>query len=95
MSLSLDETVTRQDLDDLKWVFGVTDQVPQTGEQGIFASPLQRKGDYLQHPVFSSHQSETQLLRYMKMLENKDISLVHSMIPLVSTHPHPSHPRQY
>lgn len=38
---------------------------------------------YLQHPVFNSYHSETRIVRYMKSLENKDVSLVHSMIPLV------------
>lgn len=43
-----------------------------------------RKSKYLEHPVFNSYKSETDMLRYMKMLENKDLSLVHSMIPLGS-----------
>lgn len=43
-----------------------------------------RTSKYLQHPIFNTHQSETQIVRYMKQLENKDVSLVHSMIPLVS-----------
>lgn len=43
-----------------------------------------RLSGYLSHPVFNTHHSETQLVRYMKHLENKDLSLVHSMISLGS-----------
>ena len=43
-----------------------------------------RTSEYLTHPVFSSHHSETEMLRYMKKLENKDLSLAHAMIPLGS-----------
>ena len=45
---------------------------------------LNRKSKYLQHPVFNTFHSETEMLRYLKSLENKDLSLVHSMIPLGS-----------
>lgn len=47
-------------------------------------APLKRTSQFLTHPTFNSHQSEAQLVRYMKSLENKDISLTHSMIPLGS-----------
>ncbi|MFN7904840.1 MAG: aminomethyl-transferring glycine dehydrogenase [Pseudobdellovibrionaceae bacterium] len=49
-----------------------------------FAATFQRQSDYLTHPVFNSHHSETQLLRYIHSLQNKDITLTHSMIPLGS-----------
>ncbi|MGE5846519.1 MAG: aminomethyl-transferring glycine dehydrogenase, partial [Ignavibacteria bacterium] len=45
---------------------------------------LKRKTQYLQHPVFNKFHSETEMLRYLKHLENKDLSLAHSMIPLGS-----------
>lgn len=49
-----------------------------------FADKFKRESNYLLNPVFSSHHSETELLRYMKNLENKDLSLTTSMIPLGS-----------
>ena len=47
-------------------------------------SELNRKAAYLDHPVFHKHHTETQMMRYIKSLENKDLSLVHSMIALGS-----------
>lgn len=62
------------------------DQIPYSS---ILRSPFKRHSDYLTHPVFNSHHSETNIIRYMKLLENKDLSLCHSMIPLVGcTHWH-------
>ena len=49
-----------------------------------FPKTLLRTSDYLNHPIFQQCHTEHELLRYMKRLENKDISLVHSMIPLGS-----------
>jgi len=88
VGVALDETVTEQDLDDLLWVFGGKTTAAQVSNTRM-VSPLadtfaQRQSLYLQHPIFNSHHSETQLVRYMKKLENKDVSLVHSMIPLGS-----------
>jgi glycine dehydrogenase len=48
------------------------------------APPHARTTPYLLHPVFNSHHSETELMRYMRKLESRDLSLVHSMIPLGS-----------
>jgi glycine dehydrogenase len=49
-----------------------------------FPEELVRKSEYLTHPIFNSYHSETEMMRYIKKLENKDLSLVHSMIPLGS-----------
>ncbi len=48
------------------------------------SSGLKRTDAVLSHPVFNSHHSESKMMRYIKRLENKDLSLVHSMIPLGS-----------
>ena len=47
-------------------------------------APLRRRSKYLTHPVFNTHHSETEILRYIHHLQSKDLSLVHSMIPLGS-----------
>lgn len=88
IGVALDETVTETDLDDLLWVFGSHTTAAKVS-QNVIESPLskgwvERKSPYLTHPIFNTHHSEAQLVRYMKKLENKDVSLVHSMIPLGS-----------
>uniref|UniRef100_A0A3P9M057 glycine dehydrogenase (aminomethyl-transferring) n=1 Tax=Oryzias latipes TaxID=8090 RepID=A0A3P9M057_ORYLA len=90
LGVSLDETVTERDLDDLLWVFGCESSAELIAEKmgervkGIMGSPFKRTSKFLTHQVFNSYHSETNIVRYMKRLENKDISLVHSMIPLGS-----------
>ncbi|KAK7476050.1 hypothetical protein BaRGS_00032677, partial [Batillaria attramentaria] len=91
VSVSLDETVSHEDLEDLFDIVGsfdTPDEIAQslgpTPAGSLFNSQLSRKSAYLTHPVFNTHHSETQLVRYMKKLENKDLSLVHSMISLGS-----------
>ncbi|KAH8879349.1 glycine dehydrogenase [Thozetella sp. PMI_491] len=54
------------------------------GTKGAVASSFERTSPYLTHPVFNTHHSETELLRYIHHLQSKDLSLVHSMIPLGS-----------
>ncbi len=59
----------------------------KTSAEGIntnYPEQLDRKSLFMQHPVFNSYHSETEMLRYLKSLENKDLSLTHSMIPLGS-----------
>ncbi len=68
--------------------FGEGGQRPDEVERGkvevTWPTALIRKSPYLTHPVFSSHHSEHEMLRYIKKLESKDLSMVHSMISLGS-----------
>src|SRR5690606_16939811 len=57
---------------------------PSNGHQSDWPASLVRKSSYLTHPVFNAHHSEHEMLRYIKRLENKDLSMVHSMISLGS-----------
>ena len=92
VGVSLDETVTDKDLRVLSWIFDVDSEDIQVSQEDIKSSsailsktsPIARQTPFLQHPIFNSFRSEHKITRYMKRLENKDISLVHSMIPLGS-----------
>ncbi|KAH8307912.1 hypothetical protein KR059_002223 [Drosophila kikkawai] len=90
VGVALDETVSVADVDDLLWVFKAEATVEQllarrdVLKNSIENSKFLRTSAYLQHPIFQSYHSESRMVRYMKKLENKDISLVHSMIPLGS-----------
>jgi glycine dehydrogenase len=89
IGISIDETTQITDLFDLINCFeNETDPVgfsidPSNQETGITAT-FQRQSTYLLHPVFNSHRSESQMMRYIKSLENKDLSLNTSMISLGS-----------
>ncbi len=83
LQISLDETVTDSDLADVAQIFGA--KIGATSHVSHLASHvLQRESAYLTHPTFSSFHTETDMMRYIKRLENKDISLMHSMISLGS-----------
>jgi glycine cleavage system P protein (glycine dehydrogenase) len=88
--VALDETTAAAEVDALLAVFNdgrapdVTCEQLAEQAQPAIAGDLARKSAYLTHPVFNTHHSETEMLRYMRSLEERDISLVHSMIPLGS-----------
>lgn len=82
VQLSLDETVEDTELSTLVYV--LTGKNVATIPVGTSQLAQQRKTAYLSAPVFSKHHTETTFMRYVKSLEMRDISLVHSMIPLGS-----------
>ena len=90
LGISCDETTTTDDIAALFTVFGVNESVEalsaeiETNEFAAIPEGLRRTSKYLTHPVFNTHHSETQMMRYLKQLENKDFSLTHGMIPLGS-----------
>ncbi|EGR2702748.1 aminomethyl-transferring glycine dehydrogenase [Vibrio parahaemolyticus] len=90
LGISLDETTTIADVEALFAVFGVKEDVAALSteiagnEFAAIPEALRRTSEYLTHPVFNTYHSETQMMRYLKQLENKDFSLTHGMIPLGS-----------
>lgn len=86
VGVSIDEATTVADIQTLFEVFDIqlsATSLLSTSRGGIIES-LRRTSEYLTHPVFNSYQTEHEMLRYLKRLENKDLSLAHSMIPLGS-----------
>lgn len=91
VQISLDETTELADLNVILNVFsnalGVKQrQITETMFEidATFSDDLNRKSNFMTHPVFHSYHTEHEMLRYMKRLENKDLSMVHSMISLGS-----------
>ncbi|HYO46784.1 MAG TPA: aminomethyl-transferring glycine dehydrogenase [Gemmatimonadota bacterium] len=95
IGVAFDETVTETDVRELIEVFAAGGETPFSpgdpadagaagnGVRGIPAA-LARTAPFLEHPVFHRYRSETEMLRYLKRLENRDLSLAHAMIPLGS-----------
>ncbi|MBI4371341.1 MAG: aminomethyl-transferring glycine dehydrogenase [Elusimicrobia bacterium] len=81
LAAALDETTGEADLADLLAVFGAR---PAAQADAAIPPALRRSSPFLTHPVFSAHRSEHQMLRYLRGLEAKDLSLTRSMIPLGS-----------
>ncbi|PLW81319.1 glycine dehydrogenase (aminomethyl-transferring) [Kineobactrum sediminis] len=89
LGVALDETTRAEDVDQLLAAFTGTAAAHSCRERdddiaSAIPADLQRQVDYLQHPLFNEYQSETEMLRYMRRLEDKDIALNRAMIPLGS-----------
>src|SRR5437667_7134321 len=89
ISIALDETTTDFDIETLMSIFRGT-QIRDFADADIESSSFRipqfaiRTSDFLTHPVFNTYHSETEMLRYLRRLESRDLSLCHSMIPLGS-----------
>ena len=79
--ISLGEGCTNEELNDLLQLF---DAPSRESDDTSITQEFTRSSPFLTHPVFHQHQTETKLMRYIKQLENKDLSLTHAMIPLGS-----------
>ncbi|MCB6182534.1 aminomethyl-transferring glycine dehydrogenase [Leeia sp. TBRC 13508] len=89
LGISLDETTTRQDIEALWHVFAPqgADLPEITALENVtasFSDKLNRTSSYLDHPVFHLYHSETEMLRYLRRLADKDLALDRTMIPLGS-----------
>ena len=90
LGINLDETTTRDDIAALWALFAAPGQaLPQVadfekGIESMIQPALRRTSAFLTHPVFNTHHSETQMLRYIRSLSDKDLALDRSMIPLGS-----------
>lgn len=91
LSISLNECTSTDDLANLLQVFAIDGQAPdidsllaEAESNAALPESLTRSEKALQHEIFSRYQSETEMLRYLKRLESRDIALNHAMIPLGS-----------
>jgi glycine dehydrogenase len=85
IGVALDETTTPEDVQDILSAFAGARTVPDLAPEEVrLPKALLRQSGYLSHPVFNTHHSETEMLRYLRLLESRDLSLAHSMIPLGS-----------
>ncbi|MEO8101500.1 MAG: aminomethyl-transferring glycine dehydrogenase [Betaproteobacteria bacterium] len=89
ISLSFDETTTRADVERVWHVFNNADVPFSVAEfdaavSGTIPDALARKSAFLTHPVFNQYHSETEMLRYIRSLSDKDLALDRAMIPLGS-----------
>ncbi len=90
VGVALDETTTRDDIAQLWSFFAKAGQArptvasPESGVTVLLPDALRRSSAFLTHAVFNTHHSETSMLRYLRMLADKDLALDRSMIPLGS-----------
>ena len=90
LGIALDETTTRDDIRALWQLFAQPGQaLPDIaafdkGIEPMIPEALRRTSAFLTHPVFNTHHSETEMLRYIRSLSDKDLALDRSMIPLGS-----------
>jgi glycine dehydrogenase len=90
LAIALDETVSEADLDDLFVVFGEDGAAPFTADglatatAAAIPDAVARARAYLPHPPLHPYRSETEMMRYLRRLESRDLSLTTSMIPLGS-----------
>jgi glycine dehydrogenase len=89
VQISIDETVLLEDIKEIFEVFSAATgrnlAFNENEELGInIPELLQRKSSFLTHPVFNTYHTESKMMRYIRRLENKDLSLVHGMIALGS-----------
>jgi glycine cleavage system P protein (glycine dehydrogenase) len=90
VGIALDETTTRDDISALwSWFATPGQALPQwasyeKGIEPLIPAALRRGSEFLTHPVFNTHHSETEMLRYIRSLADKDLALDRSMIPLGS-----------
>jgi glycine dehydrogenase len=89
LCISLDETTTRADIEQLWSLFANGQSLPdfapfEKGIEPLIPHALRRTSPYLTHPVFNTHHSETAMLRYIRSLSDKDLALDRTMIPLGS-----------
>ena len=84
IGISLDETTTQADVDNLIQLFAENGKENSNANSVEVPEELRRQSELLTHPVFNSCHSETEMLRYIHRLQAKDLSLVNAMIPLGS-----------
>ncbi len=90
LSVALDETTTRDDIEALwSWFTPAGTSTPKVADHAAGIEPLiplalRRTSEFLTHPVFNTHHSETEMLRYIRKLSDKDLALDRTMIPLGS-----------